>query len=144
MEKKIEITDISSKLRELRRARGLTVDTLAKKMGENSQKIGRIERGTRSITFDYLVKASRALETPVESFFGKDNREEEGESPVSNSNILNYIIVRVEEYHQKSPIEVGKKALIISKIYELALKFPTNNRKIFIDSLIELMDCLDC
>jgi len=146
MDKKEKPGAICSKLRELRRARGLTVDTLAEKMGESSQKIGRIERGARSITLDYLVKASQALETPVESFLkenSKSDREEEKEDLTSNTNILNDIVILVEEHHQKFPIETQKKALIISKIYELAFKFPKENRKIFIDSLLQFMTCLE-
>lgn len=138
-----EDRNISGKLRELRRARGLTVDTLAKKIGENSQKVGRIERGTRSITLDYLVRVSEALETPVESFLGKEITEKPQEFSTSNSTILSNIVLLVEEYDQKSSIESQKKALIISKMYELALKFPEASRQMFIHSLLEFIECLD-
>lgn len=143
MEKTEDDRAISRKLRELRRARGLTVDTLAKKIGEDSQKVGRIERGTRSITLDYLVKVSNALGAPLESFLEKDKENEGKKSSISTTEILNSIVIRVEEYQQKSPLQANKKALIISKIYELALKFPEAERKIFIDSLFELMNCLE-
>lgn len=143
MEKTEDDRAINRKLRELRRARGLTVDTLAKKIGEDSQKVGRIERGTRSITLDYLVKVSNALETPLEAFLEKDKKSAGKKSSISTAEILNNIVIRVEEYHQKSPLQAHKKALMISKIYELALKFPEADSKIFIDSLFELMHCLE-
>lgn len=136
--------NISIKLKELRRARGLTVDTLAKKMGENSQKVGRIERGVRSITFDYLVKVSKALETtPIELFLEESKKEEVGGGSSASSNILKNIVIQVEEYCQKFSIKTDKKAKIISKIYELTLKFPKENQKKFLDSLIEFMNYLD-
>jgi transcriptional regulator with XRE-family HTH domain len=137
---KADACTISFRLRELRRARGLTVDTLAKKMGENSQKVGRIERGTRSITFDYLVKVSKALETPVEAFI-EDKKEEEKKPPLSN--ILNDIVIQIEGYCQKYSLKPDKKALMISKTYELAVRFPEENRKLFLSSAIELLDCLE-
>lgn len=143
MEKTEDDRMISSKLRELRRARGLTVDTLAKKIGENSQKVGRIERGTRSITLDYLVRVSNALEAPLESFLEKDKTSKEKGPSASQTEILNNIIIRVEEYQQKSPLDASKKASFISKIYELAFKFPEAQRDLFIDSLFEFMDCLE-
>lgn len=143
MDKIEENRNISVKLKELRRARGLTVDNLAKKMGENSQKVGRIERGARSITFDYLVKVSKALETPVESFLEEDKRGEVREFSTSDSNILNNIVIQVENSCKKFPIKADKKAKIISKIYELSLKFPEEHKKQFINSLIEFMNCLD-
>ncbi|MFI5343866.1 MAG: helix-turn-helix domain-containing protein [Chlamydiales bacterium] len=134
---------ITKKLRELRRARGLTVDTLAKKIGEDSQKVGRIERGTRSITLDYLVKVSNALGAPLESFLEKDTKNEGKKNSFPPTEILNSIVIRVEEYQQKSPFQANKKALMISKIYELVLKFPEAERKVFIDSLFEFMSCLE-
>jgi transcriptional regulator with XRE-family HTH domain len=131
-----------SKLRKLRRARGLTVDNLAEKMGENSQKVGRVERGARSLTLDYLIKASKALETPLESFFESETaeRREQSKSP---SETLNEIILLVEEFHQKCPLEAKKKAVIISTMYHLVQKFPEESRGLFLHSLIEFLDCLE-
>lgn len=144
MDKTKENNNINLKLKELRRARGLTVDILAKKMGENSQKVGRIERGARSITFDYLIKVSKALDAPVELFLKENNKKEEKrELLASSSSVLNRIVIQVEEYCQKNRIKTDKKAKIISKIYELTLKFSEENQNLFLDSLIEFINCLD-
>ncbi len=128
--------NIITKLRELRRARGLTVNTLAQKMGENYQKVGRIERGKRSLTIDYLMKISKALEAPVESLLTDDkdgNSEQKGASP----DILNNIIVLVEEYCKTAQLSSKQKAKMISKIYELVLKFPGDYQDIYLNSLFE-------
>lgn len=140
MDQKEEDRNISAKLRELRRIRGLSVDSLAKKMGENSQKVGRIERGARSITLDYLVKVSKALEAPLESFLVEN---EENESAACHSDLLSRIVVLVEEHCLNFPMKSSKKALMISKIYELTLRFPEENQKMFMDSMFELMNCLE-
>ena len=134
--------NICEKLRELRRTRGLTVDTLAKKMGENSQKVGRIERGTRSITFDYLLKVSKALDAPIEAFL-EDASTEGSQQKSSTSNILNQIVIIIEEFSQKNNLSPTKKAFLVSKLYELALKFPESSRPIFLESALELINLSD-
>ena len=67
----MEEKSIYSKIRDIRQAKGLTVNHLAEKIGEDYQKVGRIERGQRSLTIDYLMKVSKALEIPVEDFFSQ-------------------------------------------------------------------------
>jgi len=136
-----ENKNIYSKLRELRRARGLTVNTLAKKMGENYQKVGRIERGTRSLTVDYLMKVARALETPMETLLSEDKKEEnqgnKGATP--SSDVLNNIIEFVEEYAEVVRLNPKQKAKLISQFYQQALKFPPAEQSLFLSSLFESM-----
>ena len=82
--------DIYAKIRETRRARGLTVNELAEEIGENHQKVGRIERGKRSLTIDYLLKLSKALDTPLENFLNEENSDTyEASSASDSSNLLN-------------------------------------------------------
>lgn len=123
---------IYEKLREFRRARGISVDQLAKEIGENSQKVGRIERGQRSLTVDYLLKVSNALSMPFESLIDNDKPEERpSESSVSfDSNILNSVVVLIEDITLKMPIEytAQEKAKMISNIYEGILSLPSENR----------------
>lgn len=141
-----ENKNIHIKLRELRRARGLTVNTLAEKMGENHQKVGRIERGRRSLTVDYLVKISKALGTPMESLFA----EEEKEKKQSRSNsipahdLLNAIIVEVEEYCQHRNLNSQQKAKLISKLFELTSNIPPEHQNLFLSSLGETLKTVAC
>lgn len=134
---------IYEKLREFRRARGISVDQLAKEIGENSQKVGRIERGQRSLSVDYLLKVSNALSMPFESLIDNNKREEcPSESPASfDSNILNRVVVLVEDVTLKMPIEytAQEKAKMISNIYEKFLGLPNENRRLFFHFL---SDCL--
>jgi transcriptional regulator with XRE-family HTH domain len=136
-----ENKNIHIKLRELRRARGLTVNTLAEKMGENHQKVGRIERGRRSLTVDYLVKISKALGTPMESLFVEEDREKKqsSKSSVPSHDILNAIIILVEEYCKQRELNSQQKAKLISKLFELTLNVPPEHQTLFIDSLADTL-----
>lgn len=140
MNKNTEDQNIFKKLREIRRARGLTVDHLAKKMGENSQKVGRIERGKRSLTIDYLVKISKALDTSMDSLLNET--EEAREKAPSQSTVLNDVIIFVENHCKLflTPENVHQKAGVISKIYELILKVPKENQHLFLTLLSEVLD----
>ena len=137
MEKK----DIYSKIRDIRQARGLSVNNLAEKIGEDHQKVGRIERGKRSLTIDYLVKISKALDTPLDFFLTNENpTKNEETNPKTNSlELLNEIIIFVEENNSRlaSPLDAKSKGKFISKIYELALKFPEAQQRLFLESFFE-------
>lgn len=131
---------IFEKLREFRRARGISVDDLAKELGENSQKVGRIERGQRSLTVDYLLRISKALSTPIETIL-EDQKTKE---VAFDSNILNDVVVLVEELSNKFPIGVNsqQKAKMISKVYELILKLPDENQRPFFNLLRDSLKIL--
>lgn len=131
---------IFEKLREFRRARGISVDDLAKELGENSQKVGRIERGQRSLTVDYLLRISKALSTPIETIL-EDQKTKE---VAFDSNILNDVVVLVEELSNKFPMGVNsqQKAKMISKVYELILKLPDENQRAFFNLLRESLKIL--
>ncbi len=130
---------VYAKLKKLREARGLTVDDLAKKMGENHQKVGRVERGVRSLTVEYLLKASKALETPLESILTQNEAGNNGRHP--QANILNEIVILIEKTMPNMTAE--HKGKLISDIYEKALDFPENYQSLFVNSVIELIKFVD-
>lgn len=131
----MEEKNIYAKIRDIRQARGLTVNSLAEKIGEDHQKVGRIERGKRSLTIDYLLKVSKALNTPVEEFFSRENSSE------AQIDLLNEIVILVEE-HQLS-LDPKSKGKFISKIYELSLKFPKDQQKLFLTSFFEGLEVFE-
>jgi transcriptional regulator with XRE-family HTH domain len=134
--------DIYSKLRALRRARGITVNKLAEKMGEDHQKVGRIERGRRSVTVEYLMKVSKALETPVEDLL-KNVQVKEANSGIENDKskeLLSQIVVYVERCFSQLPPE--QKGAFISKIYQLTLNFPKEYQEDFIKSFFDGLEIL--
>lgn len=133
--------DIYSKLRDLRRSRGLTVHKLAEQISENHQKVGRIERGQRSLTIDYLVKIARALHTPIDTLLnGNPPKEEQKKTAYqpeqTTVSLLNAIVVFIEKHQNQIPsCTPQKKGILISKIYESALQFPEGQQQQFIESL---------
>jgi len=142
----MEEKNIYTKIRNIRQAKKLTVNNLAEKMGEDHQKVGRIERGKRSLTIDYLVKISKALDTPIEEFLSvNENKNSIDVSQSTNSlDILHDIIILVEENIKNfpSPLEAKSKGKFISKIYELTLKFPAPLQPLFLTSFFEGMNSL--
>jgi transcriptional regulator with XRE-family HTH domain len=134
---------IYEKLRSFRRARGISVDELAKEMGENSQKVSRIERGERSLTVDYLLKVSKALSTPIEALL-LEEKDEEPPAPSFDSDVLNGVIVFIEEIIPKLPTEYSsqRKAKMISKLYELVLKVSPENQSRFLHFLRESLQII--
>ena len=138
-----EITsNIYSKLKEARRSRGLTVNKLAEKMGENSQKVGRIERGQSNLTIGYLLKISKALNTSLDSIIKGDSLKiEETISSKENPSLLSKIILFIEQHFGKLiPTEDPElKAKLISFIYTQTLKFPSEQQTLFLDSFFETL-----
>ncbi|MBX7066813.1 MAG: helix-turn-helix domain-containing protein [Parachlamydiales bacterium] len=133
---------IYEKLRKFRRARGISVDQLAQEIGENSQKVGRIERGQRSLTVDYLLKISKALSTPIETLLEDREEKTTASEPSSSfdSNVLNAVVLFVEEIAQQRGYTSQQKGKMISKFYEIVLQLPSENRYFFFRSL---RDCLN-
>ncbi|MCE5319215.1 MAG: helix-turn-helix domain-containing protein [Parachlamydia sp.] len=142
----MEEKNIYAKIRNIRQAKKLTVNSLAEKMGEDHQKVGRIERGKRSLTIDYLVKISKALDTPIEEFLSvNENKNSIDVSQSTNSlDILHDIIILVEENIKIFPnlLDAKSKGKFISKIYELTLKFPASQQLLFLTSFFEGMNSL--
>ncbi len=127
--------NISAKLRELRKNRGLTINMLAEKMGEDHQKVARVERGERVITLDYLKKFSQALHAPIESIIHGEKKEAlKKEKPSFLREIVNFF----EELNSPS-LKAKQKTDLIPKIYEQMLTFPENVQEKFLTALFDIL-----
>lgn len=80
---------ISLRLKELRKIRGITLDTLAEQTGFTKGYLSKIENGKKLPPIETLSKISTALNTEISYFFQKDE-----EFDVSNDA---YSIVRAQE-----------------------------------------------
>lgn len=136
-----EKKDVYRKIREARRKKGLTVNKLAAKMGENHQKVGRIERGCHKLTIDYLIKASKALDTPLETFLSQEFSKNDSDQHHQTAQIpiINKIVVLIEENNERLPSSLSaiQKGKLASKLYELVKKFPESYQQIFLDAFFE-------
>jgi transcriptional regulator with XRE-family HTH domain len=65
---------IAARLKELRSARGLTLDALAKRSGVSRSMISLIERAESSATASVLDKLAASLGVTLASFFGEEGR----------------------------------------------------------------------
>mgnify|MGYP002785402276 CR=1 FL=1 len=139
----MEEKTIYSKISEVRQAKGISVNTLAEKIGEDHQKVGRIERGQRSLTIDYLMKVSKALDTPLKDFVSDEPVCENNEpnEHAKTIDVLSEIVMLMEENHShfSQNLDPKKKGKLISKIYEQALKFPENQQRLFLRSFFECL-----
>lgn len=66
------------RIRTVRKDRGMTLKQLAEKSGVSASQISQIERGQVMPTLSVFWKVCRALEVPLNYFFGDDGPEEAG------------------------------------------------------------------
>ncbi len=141
-------SSIYSKLRNIRRSRGLTVNELAEKVGENHQKVGRIERGKSNLTIDCLLKLSKALDTPIDSIIQEENHQQGEDSSLlqeENHPILNEIVLFVEQHSEALSLidQPEKKAKLISTVYSQAITMPKEHQKRFYTTLLNSLVLLN-
>ena len=140
--KEINACDVPDKLKDLRRSRGLTVQEFAKEVGENHQKVGRIERGKTHPTLGYLLKISKTLDIPLDNLLS-DAKEKStltekasSENRLDEMSLLNQIVIFVEEstsfIQNCSP---QKKGQLVCKLYECLMYVPKDAQNQFLNSL---------
>jgi transcriptional regulator with XRE-family HTH domain len=65
---------VGEKIRDLRKQRGLSQESLALKAGINTSYLGQIERAEKSATIDTLEKITFALDVELEHLFRLESR----------------------------------------------------------------------
>jgi transcriptional regulator with XRE-family HTH domain len=140
--KEINTCDVPDKLKDLRRSRGLTVQEFAREVGENHQKVGRIERGKTHPTLDYLLKISNTLDIPLDNLLSDEKEKSTPTKKASSENnldemsLLNQVVIFVEEntslIQNCSP---QRKGQLVCKLYECLMHVPKNAQDQFLNSL---------
>ncbi len=128
--------EIYKKLKQLRKERGLTLNTLAEKMGADYQQISRIERGKSRLTIDVLMKMAEALEIPLKDIVEGENRPQNEDNKVIafasqkpdisvTQEMLATILEKIDLilYDTKAFLNPQTKAAIASQIYGQALRY---------------------
>lgn len=150
---------IYKKLKQIRKERGLTLNSLAEKMGADYQQISRIERGKSKLTIDVLMKMAEALDTPIHEIvqvLPKMEKISIAKKSVpllmddsSNPDWLAVILEKIEMVIQETQAHLRPqaKALLTSQMYLQALQM--QNVKIdpsviqtFIEASIKMMKIL--
>lgn len=145
--------EIYEKLKQLRKERGLTLNTLAEKIGSDYQQISRIERGKSRLTIDVLMKLADALQTPIYDIVEAKNEEKKNSSgkngtadiPLTHE-MLATILERIdhEENEAKIKLRPQTKAALAAQIYTHFLQMHPTSKDLastqrFIDYSIGIM-----
>lgn len=126
----MEQIEIYKKLKQLRKDRGLTLNTLAEKIGSDYQQLSRIERGKSKLSIDMLMKMANALETPVSDLVKEPVAEKKVlklPSAVPDDffqELLTSILEKIEGVIEETnrPLSPSLKASLASQIYKQVLK----------------------
>ncbi|WP_133131358.1 helix-turn-helix domain-containing protein [Legionella yabuuchiae] len=93
------------KLRDVRRSKGMSLNSLAEKVGIDYQRVGRIERGETQMTVDMLSKISKVLHVPISELLNEDGITEIEDSLSKKStekkatvNLIPYIYEKLDEF----------------------------------------------
>ena len=63
--------ELGKRIREIRQLKGLTQEELGEKANLSYKYVGELERGKVNVSFDSLVRISRALDIRIGALFGK-------------------------------------------------------------------------
>ncbi len=69
MEKETFLIKLGNRIKELRKAKGLSQTDLAHKCGKDSQSLERVENGKTNPSAYYLYEVAKALKIPVKDLF---------------------------------------------------------------------------
>lgn len=129
--------EIYKKLKQIRKERGLTLNTLAEKMGADYQQISRIERGKSRLTIDVLMKMAEALDTPIDEIMRTLPQDKKSTSAKAAQKVkdtsqdwLAVILEKIEIAGQETQTNLRPqiKALLISQIYTQVLQMQQASR----------------
>lgn len=125
--------DIHKRLKQLRKERGVSLNSLAEKMGVDYQQLSRIERGKSKLNINVLMRMAEALDTPISDIVNTNQEagaakilpKENKILPLNDSQeilgaILEKIEILIDEMH--APLRPQTKAAIATLIYKQAIK----------------------
>ena len=101
------------KLREARKEKGYSLQSLADELGVNYQTIGRIERGFSGVKLETLEKLAKILEVPIESLISNSNEKKE-----DNLSLIPTLYKELDKFYENHNIEISDSDKI-----ELSVKF---------------------
>lgn len=96
--------EIGKIIKKYRENKGLTITTLAERLGISRSYMSRIEKGERRLDTETLVKISDILEVPIENFYPEENKKvlyNEGEEIL----IIDKNVHNLEKYTNEEILE---------------------------------------
>ena len=117
---------VGARVRELRKARGWTLEELSERAGKHYTYIGGLERGDRNVTLEVLQAVATALEVPLKSLFSLEPHPLETKLNAASDDILSAIqkgfraIIntkgKLAEYYLNRELEELQKQDVISDL----------------------------
>lgn len=103
----ISYTEIGERVRALRERAGLTQVRLAKMLGTSQAALSQVERGSRGLTVQQVVKLARTLKATPNEILGDGRRARRSERP-RNSKIVRrlYRIEKLPEAQQQAVLKL--------------------------------------
>lgn len=110
---------MTNRIREIRKARGLGLADLAKKIGVSMSAMSKLETGHMQVTVKYLEKLAKALEVAPAALLPSDPG---GPSMINNSLLAEVLTVTKELLAAKNvDIDPSRHAAIVTRLYETFL-----------------------
>lgn len=124
-------SEIYKKLKQIRKERGLTLATLATKIGSDYQSLSRIERGKSRLTVELLMKMAEAFETPIDELINPSKTQAPPSLPTNAAKLseeklsedrLGEILEKLEAllHETQSSMAPQTKAAVTSLLYKEA------------------------
>jgi transcriptional regulator with XRE-family HTH domain len=110
---------MENRIREVRKARGLGLNDLAKKIGVSMSAMSKLETGQMQLTVRYLEKVSKALDVSAASLLPSDP----GGPSIINNALLAEVLTVVKDIVQQKNIDIdsARHAAIVTRLYETFL-----------------------
>jgi transcriptional regulator with XRE-family HTH domain len=103
----ISYTDIGERLRVLRERQGLTQVRLAKMLGTSQAALSQVERGSRGLTVQQVVKLARVLKATPNEILGEGKRVRSNARPPSGKLLKRlYRIERLSDKQQDAVLRL--------------------------------------
>jgi len=105
------------KLRDIRRAKGMSLNVLAEKVGIDYQRVGRMERGETQMTIEMLSRIAKVLQVPLSKLLNEENVTEL-QSSISESNqttsvyLIPAIYEKLEVFCERHNFEVDNSVKV--------------------------------
>jgi transcriptional regulator with XRE-family HTH domain len=124
--------EIHKRLKQLRKERGVTLNSLAEKMGVDYQQLSRIERGKSRLNINVLMKMADALETPISEIVNTKQEvvkvipQERPSYPLNDSQeLLGKILEKIEIILEENntTLRPQTKAALATQIYTQAMNW---------------------
>lgn len=107
--------NLGLKIRQLRKARGLTQEQLAEKLDIDNKHLSKIEKGDHKPTYKLILKLAEVLQINIYDFSGLDVKPETDQTYLKSLKILNSAKNSKEKEYYLEALKHAQKGLKIGK-----------------------------